>query len=87
MATNSLTYYESLVEKGVSPKEASAHAHALDNYTNSLEVRLSDFVTKEDFRIGMQILEKDLKYFFISSFVGFIYAPIIVGLVIWWVSR
>ncbi len=76
---DTLQAFEDLVSAGTSEKEAKAQVHLLNN-------SLDGSVTKEDLRAGLEMLEKDLKYFFINSFIGFIYAPLLVGLVIWGIS-
>jgi hypothetical protein len=72
---DTLQAYEDLVASGITEKEAKAHAHLLNNSLDGL-------ATKEDLQNSLQNLEKDLKYFFISSFIGFVYAPVIAGIII-----
>lgn len=68
---DTLQAYENLVASGIPEQQAKAQVHLLNG-------SLSDLATKDD----LKMLEKDLKYFFINSFVGFIYAPVIVGIII-----
>lgn len=72
---DTLQTFDRLVASGVAPDQARTHSEILNASFDSV-------ATKEDLKLGLQSLEKDLKFFFISSFVGFIYAPVIAGIII-----
>ena len=68
---DTLKTFDKLVASGVAPEQARMHSDILN-------ASFDHVATKDD----LKMLEKDLKYFFINSFVGFIYAPVIVGIII-----
>lgn len=76
---DTLQAYEELISAGIPEKEAKAQVHLINS---SVEASVTDLATKKD----LEVLEKDLKYILISSFVGFIYAPLLVGLLIWGIT-
>jgi hypothetical protein len=72
---DTLKTFDRLVASGVAPEKARIHSDILN-------ASFDQVATKDDLAQGLAGLEKDLKYFFINSFVGFIYAPVIVGIII-----
>lgn len=72
---DTLQTFDRLVASGFTPEQARAHSEILN-------ASFDGVATKEDLQNSLQNLEKDLKYFFISSFIGFVYAPVIAGIII-----
>ena len=41
---------------------------------------------EKDFKAEFRVLKKDLKYYFISVILGTIYAPLAIGIIVWWIT-
>lgn len=77
---DTLKAYEELKASGFSEIEAKAQVHLLNTSLDGL-------ATKNDLKQGLDGLEKDLKYFFVNLIIGSIYAPLAIGLAIWFFTR
>lgn len=81
---DTLKAYEELITAGVSEQQAKSQVKTLDS---SLRDVTGGLATRKD----LQILESNLKYFFIynlvGAVVGMIYAPIIVAGLLRWFGK
>ena len=82
MDNTALDYYLNLIEAGVKDAEARTQVKALATALGNLATKDELLATKEELKTEIKNVKSELKYFMVYSILGFIYAPIIVGVIL-----